>query len=240
MPPPIHETIEVISQLELNEIETIWMFRYHTWRGYPGGMNLEFPGAQNYKIGGLVGGHIGGRITGRKMVDSGELDRIRQLAQTKEAQRLNGKRNVENGHLSRIINQEIRRRGGRTSGNNNVISGHLAKIRTPEHQKAAGRIAGRKAVESGQIQKLARDQIHAQKLNRTGIYAPGVCSAGGRKAVENKLGIHATGFDLSKAGRKGGSIGGRLGAPIMNHNRWHLARGISRPDICKLCRGAND
>src|SRR6202030_2967867 len=58
LPQPIREDVEVESYIELNELETIWMFRYHTWRGYSGGLNLRFPGAKDYKelarMGGLV------------------------------------------------------------------------------------------------------------------------------------------------------------------------------------------
>ena len=45
LPQPIREVVDVQDQLELNELETIWMFRYHTWRGL-GGMNIVFPGSQ--------------------------------------------------------------------------------------------------------------------------------------------------------------------------------------------------
>ena len=43
LPQPIRETVEVADRLELNELETVWMFRYHTWRGYEGGMNSHSP-----------------------------------------------------------------------------------------------------------------------------------------------------------------------------------------------------
>src|ERR1700676_2374815 len=49
LPQPIREEVEVKDYLELNELETIWMFQYHTWRGYEGGMNLTFPGSDDYK-----------------------------------------------------------------------------------------------------------------------------------------------------------------------------------------------
>jgi hypothetical protein len=65
LPKPVKEQIIITNQLELNEEEIIWMFRYHTWQGYLGGMNLMLPGSQDYKaigrIGGLIGGHNGGR-----------------------------------------------------------------------------------------------------------------------------------------------------------------------------------
>lgn len=49
LPQPIREVFEVQDQLELNELETIWMFQYHTWHGYDGGMNLTIPGSDDYK-----------------------------------------------------------------------------------------------------------------------------------------------------------------------------------------------
>jgi len=32
-------------------------------------------------------------------------------------------------------------------------------------------------------------------------------------------------------------VGGRVSAPLVNHNRWHRDRGISKPN-CKLCHSA--
>jgi hypothetical protein len=49
LPRPIREIVEIENQLELNELETIWMFRFHTWHGYEGGMNLTLPGSDDYK-----------------------------------------------------------------------------------------------------------------------------------------------------------------------------------------------
>ena len=48
LPRPIKEIVEVENQLELNELETIWMFQYHTWKVYKDGMNLRFPGDIDY------------------------------------------------------------------------------------------------------------------------------------------------------------------------------------------------
>jgi hypothetical protein len=45
---PIREEFEVGDHIELNELETIWMFRYHTWYGYDGGMNYSLPGSSDY------------------------------------------------------------------------------------------------------------------------------------------------------------------------------------------------
>ena len=43
LPQPVLEQVEAFDQTELNELETIWMFRYHTWRGYPDGYEPVFP-----------------------------------------------------------------------------------------------------------------------------------------------------------------------------------------------------
>jgi hypothetical protein len=48
LPQPIRWTVEIANQLELNELETIAMFQYHSWHGYEGGMNLCLPGASDY------------------------------------------------------------------------------------------------------------------------------------------------------------------------------------------------
>src|ERR1700684_4172099 len=56
LPQPILEKIEVRDQIQLNEEETIWMFRYHTWVGYPDGMNITFPNTCDYKNLGRITG----------------------------------------------------------------------------------------------------------------------------------------------------------------------------------------
>jgi hypothetical protein len=103
LPQPLREQIDLENQFELNELETIWMFRYHTWGGYAGGMNLTIPGSADYKnLGSLQprevrvasgrkmphlhlknsehqakAGRVGGRIAGRIAVESGQLARVR-------------------------------------------------------------------------------------------------------------------------------------------------------------------
>lgn len=61
LPQPVREDVEVQNQLELNELETVWMFHYHTWHGYQGGMNIGLPGSSDYSMTGKMGGIIGGR-----------------------------------------------------------------------------------------------------------------------------------------------------------------------------------
>lgn len=77
LPQPIREVVEVADRFELNELETIWMFRYHTWRGYDGGMNLTFPGRIDYTsvaiLGSAAGSSKGGLVAGRKAAENGQL-----------------------------------------------------------------------------------------------------------------------------------------------------------------------
>jgi hypothetical protein len=94
LPQPIKEQIEISSQIELNEEEIIWMFRFHTWRGYPDGMNLTIPGSQDYKS--------IGRISGAVNTKNGNLDRARNLPQAKIAQRKVGRKAAESGQIQAI------------------------------------------------------------------------------------------------------------------------------------------
>src|ERR1700676_2921460 len=82
LPQPIREEVQVSDQYELNELETIWMFQYHTWHHYPDGMNLAFPGSQDYKN--------AARMSGLANITSGHLERMRNLPQTKAGQSKNG------------------------------------------------------------------------------------------------------------------------------------------------------
>lgn len=93
LPEPIKEFVDILNQQELNELETIWMFRYHTWRGYLGGMNLTFPGSVDYKM----VGSISCFETGQKAVESGQLRAAALLGG-----RIQGKKNADNGHMVRI------------------------------------------------------------------------------------------------------------------------------------------
>lgn len=149
---PIREQIEISSQLELNEEETIWMFRYHTWCEYPDGMNLLFPGSLDYKNMGKIGSHEdkvrAGKISGRKSVENG-VGIFRSGFDKSTGGRIGGpiagRIAVESGQISRLgkeISPEDRLKWTRMAGRKAVESGHLASIRTPEHQQQAGRIGG--------------------------------------------------------------------------------------------------
>jgi hypothetical protein len=134
LPEPIKEQIKVSCQLELNEEEIIWMFRFHTWRGYPDGQNLTLPGSQDYKKFRLFVPHEalvrGGQTQGRRMAESGKLQQIGNLPQTKKGQSKNCRTiglmmaSVP-GHLARIGrlgSREDKARAGRLGGS---ISGYI-------------------------------------------------------------------------------------------------------------------
>ncbi len=86
--------------------------------------------------------------------------------------------------------------------------------------------------------------------NKTGIFAPEHYGKGGR--IGGRVAAAIPGH-MANIGHKGGlvagriavegghlvrvaSLGGRVASVINNHNRWHVARGISKPDVCNLCR----
>jgi hypothetical protein len=92
-----------------------------------------------------IGGRIGGPIGGRMVVESGQLERIRNLPQTKAAQREAGRKNVESGHMERIRNlpqaKAAQREAGKKAGRIAVESGHLDRVRTKESCSEGGRAA---------------------------------------------------------------------------------------------------
>ena len=134
LPRPIRRQVSAPDSLTLNEEETIDMFRYHTWRGYLGGMNLIFPGSIDYEHLGRTYGHIGGHIA------------------------------VERGHIQALGRSGVGGRiGGPIQGRKHAENKTGVCGRTPEqiseHAYMGGCISGRKAVESGQIQALGRSGI---------------------------------------------------------------------------------
>jgi hypothetical protein len=217
---PIRETVEVENYLELNELETIWMFQYHTWRGYPDGMNLTFPGSDDYKVIGRIAGCIAvesgriqmlGRIQGRKNVESGQLASIASMG-SHIGGRIGGRATVAS-HGSQMGN------GGRIQGRKNVESGQLARIRelpqSKEAQCTAGRISGRKNVESGHLRRIS--------------------SAGGKVSGATVGRRNAESGRMREVQKMGLGKGGKIGGPIANHNRWHVRRNIVSP-TCSLCQ----
>lgn len=91
LPQPTRWTEIVESHIETNELETIAMFRYHTWHGYPSGMNLTLPGSKDYESLGCFGshedkvraGHIGGLsgglTQGHNNTKSGHWNKVSSL-----------------------------------------------------------------------------------------------------------------------------------------------------------------
>jgi hypothetical protein len=159
LPQPIREQVEVRDQLELNELETIWMFRYHTWRGYESGMNLTFPGGFDYKnmsaLAGGLGGKISGHAVGRKHRENGTglfskemLERRREFGvmsvinQPREVRSAIGKKAVKNKTGIHGLSSEQRRAASIKAGLANVKSGWMSQL---------GKSSGKRAVESGQL-----------------------------------------------------------------------------------------
>jgi hypothetical protein len=165
---PIKEQIDVFDQIQLNEEETIWMFRFHTWHGYLDGMNLVLPGSTDYKVIGKIGGCMA--------VASGQMERMQNLPQTKAAQRINGgvlaRRNIESGHIRSLgLTGAGGRVGGRIQGRKNAENktgvcgrtfekmsedgrkgGRIGGYNQPREAKVkGGRIGGKAVVESGQL-----------------------------------------------------------------------------------------
>lgn len=203
LPEPIKEQIEVSNQLELNEEETIWMFRYHTWRGYPDGMNLVIPGSQDYKEVGRIQGLINAKnktgVCGRSFEKMSEDGRLGGL--------VGGKKNVESGHIRNV---------GLNQGKKNVESGFLDSIRTHDGSVKGGRTQSRIMVENGDWERIKNlpQSIEARSMNGKNQ---------GRKNVES--GLWAS-FQTSEHKARAGAIAGRINCCM----RWNIKRG--KPCTC--------
>jgi hypothetical protein len=174
-----------------------------------------------------------GRISGRKSVESGHLDRIRNLPQTKAAQSQQGRKNVESGHLRRIRNLPQTKAALGELARKRAESGYMVRISNLPQAKAAQRETGRKHVESGHIQALGR------------LYGRAMAENGELDRIRN--------LPQSKAAyREGGKIGGKIAGKTAvetgqlaliqtsdnqskgRHMRWHANRGIVNPN-CEWC-----
>jgi hypothetical protein len=150
LPKPVSEILEFKSQVELNELETIWMFKFHTWHGYEGGMNLTIPGSTDYTEMGKLGsavirrtGHASrlgkkyGKTNGRKLVDWNRENKFDLLPQVIEARKRNAKtmgdEMVKSGKLLKIASM-----GGKVGGRKNAELGNLQRIRTPDSCSKGG------------------------------------------------------------------------------------------------------
>jgi hypothetical protein len=216
LPQPVKEVVEVQGHLELNELETIWMFQYHTWRGY-GGMNLMFPGSDDYKNMGTIGGPIGGR----KNVESGQFARMRELPQSKEAQRRRGRQTVESGQLAQMRElpqtKEAQRRVGRTQGP----------------------IQGRKNAENGHLVRIGSIGGRTTKKNGAGFFAPGMAAKGARS--QPRTAKVAGGKAAGRWAVESGHLARirelphvkeayKRNSPIASCARWNIRRG--KPCTC--------
>lgn len=184
LPPPDFKEVEISSQIEANEIETIEMFINHTWCGQ-GGFNLQLPGADDYtnaaRQGGLANVASGqvqalGRISGRKAADSGFLDSIR----TYEGSAKGGYTSLHNGHLARVRPKDLGARN-RDSGHTQAMGKKWGPINakrameegfgifglTPEQRSAAGKLGGGKrgpeAARSGQLAEGLHNRWHVNR-----------------------------------------------------------------------------
>jgi nitrogen fixation protein len=243
---PVREELFVENQMDLNELETIWMFRFHTWCGYKDGMNLTFPGSLDYIAAGKIGGLLSGPVQGRKNAENGHLSRVANLPQTKEARKINaqnaiqsgqvkamglryghqnGLNSVASGHLKRISNLpqtiEARKKNGLIQGRRNADTGHMKsiqKIGASLGGKIGGAISGRKKAESGDWARIQQLPQSKEAQHKSGL-------ALGRRNVES-------GF-IQALGRKNAEIG-----RMNSHNRWHIARGRPNPS-CVFCSEQN-
>lgn len=218
LPEPVRWIEPAADHLEANEAETVAMFRFRTWRGYPSGMNLTFPGSKNYVSMGCIAGQAGshedkvkaGRAGG---LISGKITREGKLG----VFRLTLKQMKENGH-----------RGGTTSGNIHKINGTgicgLTLEQRSENGRKGGSITGRMLKERGLgIFGLTREQHKSN--SRLGGKKGGTIS--GRMNAENgHLAKLRTPEHQLKAARLGGLIGGKVVCCL----RWNIRRG--KPCTC--------
>jgi len=124
LPKPIRRKFEVNNHIELNELETIWMFRFHTWRGYEGGMNLTLPGSKNYKELAKLGGLLGGRE--RIRLHGNPATPVSSSKGGRKQGPIQGARNILSGHI-----QEL----GRTNAkkNNSIVEHQRNAARSSQH-----------------------------------------------------------------------------------------------------------
>jgi hypothetical protein len=195
LPQPIREEMEAQNQFDLNELETIWMFQYHTWRpAWPGGYNIIIPGSQDYKSIGIMGGKINaasgqtaamGKIQGRKNADSGQITRMHELPQSKEAYHNSGKKM---GDLC-------------AKNNIGVCNPSVQEVAAPLGG-CATRDKGVGIFAPGMKSKAAHISGTNHRKNGTGVFAPGVAAKGGHEAgkivgpmmADQKRGVCAPGM----------------------------------------------
>jgi hypothetical protein len=173
LPQPIREQIEVQNQADLNEEETIRMFLYHTWHGYPDGMNIGLPGIVDYSVLGRAGGPVSGRMN----VESGHMGKLGSLPQSRAARIKNGlllgSRAVNSGHIKILpaLSAEWTKNNPEEARRNASVGGTICRdLKVGVHALSSeerinnGKKAGAIALASGQIQELARRNVESGRL----------------------------------------------------------------------------
>ena len=177
LPAPIRWEEPATDSIEANNAETVAMFRYHTWHGYPGGMNLTLPGSKDYEELARIGGSVGGRISKEHGTGIFGLT-SEQLSQAGRTGGLIGVRNMP---------YEAKVRGGKITGAANLKRmSKEARVRGCHMGGSiAGPIWGHKSVESGHLARIARlggltaGPVQGRKNVESGLLAR-ICAAGGR------------------------------------------------------------
>lgn len=177
-------------------------------------------------LGGLIGGRIGGKKASIKNVASGQWDKARNSPKAKAHSIELAHKNAESGSMAAlgrkygpIYGRKFGPIYGPIYGRKAVESGQLAKIQQApktevqlKRSSELGKIQGQKMADSGELAKIRNlpQSIEAWKnAPRLGGLVSGPIN--GRKAVENKTGIHADGFDRVAAARKAGAIAAETG-----------------------------
>jgi hypothetical protein len=128
-PQPVRWEEPANNHLDANLAETVAMFKYHTWYGYPGGMNLTLPGSTDYRDISLIANRVheanGTALWGLTKEQRAEASRLSQC--TQKAKRLG---------IFRLTKDQLSKNGkkggttgGPVQGRRNADNGHLAKIR---------------------------------------------------------------------------------------------------------------
>ena len=154
LPQPVRWTEPAADSIEANNAETVAMFRYHTWHGYPGGMNLTLPGSDNYQDIGRLAARLH-KERGTGIWGFTHEQRVRAGRISKET------RSGVNG-FTHEQHVEAGRRAGSVSGRNNRDRGigifKLTRDQLSNNGKkggiTGGSVQGRKNVESGHMLKV--------------------------------------------------------------------------------------
>ena len=218
IPAPVIFGEPLLNKSDADCAEVVAMFQYHTWYGYPGGMNLILPSSQDY----TDVAHLGGRravelgvgvhslkwrgVGGRKTVELGVgVHSPEARARALMAARITGNINREKklGIYGLTSEQRVQagHKGGTISGNNNKeksvgYCGLTFEQRSEAGHKGgaiSGPIVGKRNVKSGLLTRI--------------------------QSIGGKIG-----------GRISGPANGRKQAPITNCLRWNIRRG--KPCIC--------